>query len=90
MYKPITTKEVKDAIRQKYAWPGGYTIVLITDDGQPMCCDCGRKEYRQIADSMRHNNHDGWAIEGISLLEGDKEHEGDTICCNCGRDIWKM
>ena len=39
---------IKQAIRDKYAWPGGYPLFLVTSDGAALCIDCGKKEYRNI------------------------------------------
>lgn len=45
----MTNQELKQAIRTKFAWPGGYELFGITSDGAALCCDCMRKEYRLIA-----------------------------------------
>ena len=44
----LTNKELKEAIRTKYAWPGGYEIYGVTSDGACLCCDCMRSEYRKL------------------------------------------
>ena len=86
----LTRKRVKQAIRDKFAWPGGYTIVLLANDGHPICTDCGRSEWKNICSSMMLGIADGWKIESIFLLEGEKEYEGDCICAHCNKDIWTM
>ena len=61
-------KEIKQAIRYKYAWPGGYPLYLLTSDGCALCVDCGRKEYKQIVFAIRHGlKYDCWKIEGAEV-----------------------
>ena len=86
----VTTKQVKQAIRDGHAWPGGYTIYLIADDCQPICTKCARQEWKNICDSMYKDIKDGWNIIGIDTLQGDKEHEGDCTCALCDIDIWTI
>jgi hypothetical protein len=54
--------ELKNAIRTKYAWPGGYPLFGICSDGGALCVDCMRKEYKQIAYSRKHKLSDGWRV----------------------------
>ena len=57
---PRVNAAIKDAIRNKYAWPGGYPLYLLTADGCALCVECGRKEFKQIAYAAHHDiKHDG-------------------------------
>ena len=62
-----------------YAWPGGYPILYITDDGAPICPDCVENE---------NNIHtggdaDGWRIDGNYIhWEGEPE-----VCSNCNKAV---
>ena len=62
---PRVDAAVKDAIRNKYAWPGGYPLFLITTDGGALCVECGRKEFKQIAYAVRHSLNDGWNAAAV-------------------------
>ena len=68
-----------------YAWPGGYPIIYITNDGDVACADCcngqNGAEFRvKDSDAIRG---DGWAIDAA-----DCYYEGPTIpCCHCGAEI---
>ena len=81
---------VKDAIRQGYAWPGGYEIIAITSDGGLLCNDCMRSEYPLVLDSMRTGSNDGWRIVGLGYeavsAECARECDPDLVshcaCCN--------
>lgn len=82
--KDLSNKRLKDAIRQHYAWPGGYEIYGITSDGALLCCDCMRKEYYQIAWSRRHECNDGWRVIALTL---DFELYGPEYCSHCNKVI---
>ena len=38
------TKELREAIRTPYAWPGGYKTIIILSDGEAICHECAKKE----------------------------------------------
>lgn len=84
MRNQLTSLRLRAAIRQKFAWPGGYEIYGITSDGGVLCCDCMRREYRLIAQSRRHNYNDGWQVQAIAL---DCETDSFTACDHCYRVI---
>jgi hypothetical protein len=78
----MKTQEIKRLIRAGYAWPGGYQIFLVTEDGGTLCCDCARREYRQIVWDKMHDQSNGWNVIG-SFLDCDTD---DLICCDhCGK-----
>lgn len=74
---------LKEAIRQKYAF-GGYEIVGITSDGGLLCCDCMRKEFKNICWSIIHNVSNGWKVEAIDCTAN---MEGLNLCDHCGKTI---
>jgi len=47
-----TLREIKNAIRNKYAFPGGYRLI-VTLEGEVFCTDCARKNFRELADNVR-------------------------------------
>lgn len=74
---------VREYIRTPYAWPGGYQKILIMSDGEVICPDCARSEYRQISNSTRHKLRDGWSAEGVDIF-----YEGASInCAHCNKQI---
>jgi len=83
-FNPPTLKQVKDAIRQKYAWPGGYEIFLITSDGGVLCCPCARKEYRQIVWDRINKQSTGWNVAGIDATCNVDE---PGTCSHCSASI---
>jgi hypothetical protein len=81
----ITTLEAKKAIREKFAWPGGYEMYLVMSDSGVVCMACARKEWRSIAYSMHYNLSDGWRAESIGVTCND---EDIVTCDHCGRTIF--
>jgi hypothetical protein len=72
--------DVRDYIREPYAWPGGYPKVLYMADGEAMCAECARKNYRQISEATRHHGDRDWAAGIVDI-----HWEGAPIqCCMWG------
>lgn len=80
----ISSLALRRAIREKYAWPGGYALFGICSDGGLLCCGCMRAEYRQIAYARGHNLRDGWAVVAVDHMGNCDEIQG---CDHCGREI---
>jgi hypothetical protein len=76
-------KDVKQAIRQPYAWPGGYPLHIVMGDGGCLCCDCAKQKFRQIARSTIQGQRDGWNVAGVMINWEDV----DLSCDHCGRTI---
>jgi hypothetical protein len=77
-------REVASTLRAgKFAWPGGYPLYFIADDGQPLCFDCVRKEFALIARSMIGNYRDGWTIAACDINYEDE----DCYCAHCNKQI---
>lgn len=63
--RKLTNHDLKQALRTKYAWPGGYEIFGITSDGSALCCDCMRENFRSILWSKKHDVSDGWQVDAV-------------------------
>ena len=75
-------REVRKFIRNPYSWPGGYPLVLLMHDGETICTECARSEYRQISRDTRHNLRDSWQAVGVKAhMEGPPE-----TCAHCGKE----
>jgi hypothetical protein len=81
----LGNRELKQAIRAVYAWPGGYEIFGITDDGGVLCCGCMKKEYKQVAYARMHDLRDGWHVVAI---DATCNVDSTTTCDHCGREIY--
>ena len=86
--------QIKYAIRNKFAWPGGYELFGITKDGDFLCVDCMKNNLKTVLYDTK-NLLRGWEIEGIECavnlekedyvlgLETREDAYYLTTCCNC-------
>ena len=85
LYRKITTsREFTASLRAgAYAWPGGYEIVFVCDDGATLCHKCARKEAPQIMhDIAKHNCGSGWRVTRLFSIAETDEH---VQCDHCNR-----
>ena len=77
-------QHVKHAIRNKYAFPGGYRLNIVMSDGELCCTECSRREFKNICQSTIEPAYGrGWAALGIEIYwEGP-----DLACVQCGAAI---
>ena len=78
-----TASHVKEFIRNKYAWPGGYPMYAITSDGGVLCHSCCQSEFRNIVGAIHANNSDGWLVEAITVNWEDP----DLFCDHCSEPV---
>jgi hypothetical protein len=75
--------KVKDAIRNPFAWPGGYALVVLLDDGESIHVDCAKNNFAEIARSALGNYRDGW-----TPLDTFVNWEDNELCCaSCNKRI---
>lgn len=70
--------------RERFAWPGGYPLVLVLTDGAVLCADCCASEFGLISSAHRHDERNGWAPAGLDIVEAP---EFDVVCDHCGETI---
>jgi hypothetical protein len=74
----------KYVAREHYAWPGGYELFVITDDGGLLCFDCCRSEFTQIIWDEVNDCSTGWRVTAMdSMASYDEPHH----CDHCSRVI---
>lgn len=79
-----TVEQLKNFIRQPYAWPGGYPQYLICADGGALCKTCATKEYKLIlSDTRAVDLRSGWCIAGVDV----NWEAVDLTCDHCGQLI---
>ncbi len=76
------TLAIKAAIRSPYAWPGGYQLAIVMNDGAAICPDCARKEWKQIVHDTLKGWSTGWDAALVSVL-----WEGENHCANCNFNL---
>ena len=74
---------IKQAIRDKFAWPGGYPLYIVANDGGSFCIQCARAEYKQIAHDTVKKWQTGWDCAGSDINWEDSE----LLCDHCGEKI---
>jgi len=62
--------------REQFAWPGGYELCAVMDDGGLVCSACVRANYRNIIHDTKHGWNTGWRVEGITS-------EAELENCSC-------
>ncbi len=77
------TREFRQAIRSKYAFPGGYPLYLVLDDGEALCIDCAKIEYKALSNSTKGNYNDGFTVKYVDVNYEDD----DLICVGCHEEI---
>lgn len=70
--------------KEHFAWPGGYELYAIFDDGDSLCYDCCRLE-RDSIEAGQDNPSSGWRIIGLDTTETCEAFEA---CGHCGRTIY--
>lgn len=79
-----TVADLKAALRHgSTTGLGGYPLYFLTSDGDSLCFDCVRREFRQIADSIRAGARDGWNVVACEI----NYEESDMQCSHCGESI---
>jgi hypothetical protein len=64
-----------------FAWPGGYEVFYLCDDGGTLCAPCVNDPSNPVHVG---GDADGWRIDGHSHTG---ETDGHLVCDHCGRVI---
>ena len=83
---PAGSIALRAAIRQKYAWPGGYEMIFTTADGAVLCGRCVQENYKQVAWSRNCNCNDGWLVDAM-FLDCEVDDDDDVQCAHCYHDF---
>ena len=80
----MNTLEFKTALRRgPYAWPGGYPLYFICEDGESLCFTCAHKEFVNIFHSIKNRANDGWRVVAQDINWEDH----DVTCAHCNQSI---
>lgn len=70
---------------EAFAWPGGYPIGYLVDDGEYLCAVCVNDPTNPVHVS---GDSDGWQVVGFAILEGSAEdYDGAVNCAHCNREL---
>lgn len=82
--KIANTQELRATLRAgPYAWPGGYQMYFIANDGAALSFESVRENYYQCAYSIRNKINDGWRIVACDINYEDN----DLTCSHSGARI---
>jgi hypothetical protein len=86
-----TVSDLKSTLRAgQYAWPGGYPLYFICDDGAALSFDSVKDNLAQVICAIRHGLRDGWRVIGCEINYEDNEltceHSGKPIPAAYGEE----
>jgi hypothetical protein len=82
MMETQTSGEIAAMVaEEKFAWPGGYELFAVTDDGAVLCFDCCKNEAENITDAFEG---DGWFVTGVDSMANCDEPQS---CDHCYRVV---
>ncbi len=81
------TRAAKFVARERHAWPGGYALGLVMGDGEMLCPECVRENWREVVQAHLWADDGGdpcWVPLGITHTG---ETDDDLFCAHCERRI---
>jgi hypothetical protein len=78
----MASRQLRAAVRQAYAWPGGYEIAFVCVDGEYLCRACVLANWRLVSNSVRSQDRSGWRVIGIETADNFENHE---TCAHCAK-----
>lgn len=76
-------RQAKEFARAPYAWPGGYPKFLLTLDGECLCANCTRAEFKLICEETRDESNCGFRFAAIDI----NYENPDLYCAHCNKQI---
>jgi hypothetical protein len=75
--------DVKQAIRQPYAWPGGYPLFVVMSDGEALSIAAAKEQWREIVRATLQRDRSGWQAAGVDINWEDAK----LYCAHTGQRI---
>ena len=76
-------KGVKQVARDHWAWPGGYPLMTIMQDGECLCAACTQDHLSLIVSAIVQKHDPQWEAIGMDVNWED-EH---ILCAHCNEPI---
>lgn len=70
----------------RWAWPGGYEMFFIMDDGGALCVPCANDRSNPVHFKDEDDSEDGWLIMDVATVE---TVEAQMNCDHCNRPLWQ-
>lgn len=64
-----------------FAWPGGYAMAYVMDDGEFLCATCVTDQSNPVHEE---GENDGWKIVGYTHTD---ETDEEMTCAHCYKKI---
>jgi hypothetical protein len=75
--KITTPSEFREALKNgPFAWPGGYPLFFVCDDGEALSFDAAREHAQTICGAIRTQARDGWRVVAAEI-----NWEDESLCC---------
>lgn len=73
--------------RDRYQWPGGYAMALVTADGAALCPHCVADNFHAVSEDARsvYRAGSGWKPSDII---SEANTDGECLCDHCGRVVF--
>lgn len=88
MFNRKNARLARELVKNPYAWPGGYPIYAVLADGELLCPDCAKSEFRELATA---SDGSGWIIAGLDILYEDFDNGDGTfspeLCVHCRKEL---
>ena len=81
------------ALKNPYAWPGGYEVLIVCNDGGLLCAECVKKEARRIMSDIRDGYDTGWYPAGTVIEAVSPDCTGEELmntCDHCGKMVGEL
>ena len=73
---------LKEALRRPHVFPGGYPLHVLMADGECLCIDCARKNFKRLISEKRRPCDPAWKVYGV-----DVNWESLLYCAHCNEQI---
>lgn len=79
-----TVEQVKNFIRQPFAWPGAYPLYIVCTDGGAICRHCAKENAKLIIrGTAADDKNSTWTAAGVDVNWED----ANLYCDNCGQPL---
>ena len=65
-----------------YAWPGGYPVYFLCNDGEVLSFEAAKENARLICEAIKDEDNSGWRVVGIEI-----NYEESLLCAHTGKPI---
>jgi len=68
---------------------GGYALAFVMADGDTLCFDCVRNDYREVSEALRSQFRypsNGWRPLALAV---ECDSDSECICGQCNKVIWE-